>query len=1081
MAREAFIISGWTTIAADRDLTRKGALNIDATPQPGRSSNRADRARLRHHFFWKCCLSRLGPIFFVLSGVLLSHAAGQEPQSSSANLMAQYEGKIVKSVELPGVLPEDRERLIRLLPQQAGQPFSRENIRESIRTLFASGRFADIQAEATRSGDAVVLSFITSPNFFIGAVNVDGAPKHPTPNQIVNAAKFQLGDRYTIDQLDRALENIRQLLQENGYYRFHVTADTTSDFATQQVNIEFHVRAGEQAHVGSLNITGSSRLSSAEVAEIADMHPGDRVTAARVSNSLQKLRKRFRKQSRVLAQISIAEQKYNPATNGVDYTFQIDPGPRVLIYAQGFRISHTVIKRDVPVYEENAVDDDLLNEGERNLLDYLQTRGHFDAKISFSRQSDPDTLRVIYNIDPGPLHRLVLVDITGDRRFLDVASLKSRMQVQTATRFLTHGKFSDDLLRQDVANLESIYRSNGYREVRISTKVDDNYEGVQNHLAVFVNIDEGPQTLVGTLRIEGNEKIRTSDFPQLNTREGQPYSEQNLATDREEILNYYFNNGFPNANLEITTAPSSQPNREDISFAIHEGDRFTVNRVMIGGLDHTREYIVQREIQVHPEDPLSQQDLLNTQTKLYDLGIFSQVDTGVQNPQGTDPEKNVLVQVREANRYTFTYDAGLEFQTGLPAGTSAPQGETGVSPRVGLDITRLNFLGRDQTVTFQSHVGRLQQRGVISYQIPQVFGNENFRWIFSTLYDNSSSVATFTSRRLEGQIQLRQQISRPSSITYRFDYRQVKASRFSPDFSANLVPIYSAPATVGGPGLTYVRDKRDNPLESTKGNYFTLDAFASSGYFGSEADFGRILAQNSTYQAFGGKGLAGHQFVFARSTTIGLEQPVSGSRILAPGACGTNSSGQASQENPCSGIAIIPLPELFFAGGGNSLRGFGLNQAGPRDPQSGFPVGGSAMFINNLELRFPPVSLPFLGQGVGFAIFHDMGNVFTAPHDMLTGLLRWHQYSLPTCPVSATNEDCLLGFDNHGYDYTSHTLGVGVRYKTPIGPFRFDFGYNLNPTRYLQNFNPPGSNAIPNLVPQQLRHFNVSFSIGQPF
>jgi outer membrane protein assembly factor BamA len=142
-------------------------------------------------------------------------------------------------------------------------------------------------------------------------------------------------------------------------------------------------------------------------------------------------------------------------------------------------------------------------------------------------------------------------------------------------------------------------------------------------------------------------------------------------------------------------------------------------------------------------------------------------------------------------------------------------------------------------------------------------------------------------------------------------------------------------------------------------------------------------------------------------------------------------------------------------------------------------VGGTALFINNLELRFPAASLPYLGSGFGFAIFHDMGNVFTAPHDALKGMLRWHQPDPAQClPSSTTNTQCIINFDNSGYDYTSHAVGVGVRYKTPLGPLRFDFGYSLNPTKYflLDNTNP-----TPAVLKQTLRHFNVFFSIGQPF
>ena len=147
-------------------------------------------------------------------------------------------------------------------------------------------------------------------------------------------------------------------------------------------------------------------------------------------------------------------------------------------------------------------------------------------------------------------------------------------------------------------------------------------------------------------------------------------------------------------------------------------------------------------------------------------------------------------------------------------------------------------------------------------------------------------------------------------------------------------------------------------------------------------------------------------------------------------------------------------------------------------------MGGTALFVNNLELRLPPVSLPYLGEGFGFAIFHDMGNVFTAQHDMVKGLLRWHQPEPAKClvpPNNTANQGCLNWFNNNGFDYTSHAVGLGLRYRTPIGPMRFDFGYNLNPTGYLQenldkNGHPTGTYIAPHLG-----HFNVFFSIGQPF
>jgi outer membrane protein insertion porin family len=1018
---------------------------------------------------------------------LPTDVAAQEAQTAT-EVSANYEGKIVLSILLPGVPERDRDHFLELLPQKAGEPLDRGLVGDSIRALYATGRFSDIQAEVAPSGEGIVLTFKTAANFFVGAVNVEGAPTRPDANQIVNSSKFQLGELYTRDKLSRALENIRQLMQENGYYRARVTAESTANASTQQVDILFHVTAGAPAHVGEVKVTGSSGLSSGDVQGIAHLKQGDRITSSRVSDALRRLRKRFQKQSRALAQVTIAEQQYQAASNSVDFTFQIDPGPVVVIYATGFHISRGVMKKEIPVYEEDAVDDDLLNEGKQNLLDYMQTRGHYDATVSIRKESDAKTLRVIYQIDPGPVHKLVLVEITGNKQFLDTAKLRSYLEIQPSGRFFNHGRYSGSLLKSDVATLEGLYRSNGFREVKIETKVDDNYRGVENRLAVHIHIDEGPRTLVGEVQLAGNKKISASSLPELSTEAGQPYSELDLANDRERILNFYFNHGFPNATLDIATKPSTEPNREDITFTINEGELFTVNRVMVAGMEHTRDYVVHRELQVKEGQPLSQQDLLDTQTRLYDLGIFSQVDTGVQNPEGTDPRKDVLVQVQEAKRYTFTYGAGLEFETGLPAGSTNPTGATGVSPRVELDVTRLNTFGRDETLSFQSHVGRLEQRGLISYTIPKLFDSDKFKLIYTIFYDNSLDVATFTSQRLEGRIDLRQQFGNsgvepgtrigPNSITYRFEFRRVKATDFASGFSGGEIALLSLPATVGGPGFTFIHDKRDNPLESTRGDYFTLDAFSASHYVGSESDFGRALAQYSTYYALG-KGKPGHQFILARSTSIGLQQPFRGTRVVPPGACPVNPQTLVTE---CQGFSLIPLPEQFFAGGGNSHRGFGLNQAGPRDPSSGFPLGGTALFVNNFELRLPQIALPYVGEGFSFAIFHDMGNVFTAPHDMLKGLMRWHQPNPQEClSGGTTNQQCFTAFNNSGYDYTSHAVGVGVRYKTPIGPLRFDFGYNLNPTSYFQGMFNPVTGLLKGYEAQRLRPFNVFFSIGQPF
>jgi len=166
----------------------------------------------------------------------------------------------------------------------------------------------------------------------------------------------------------------------------------------------------------------------------------------------------------------------------------------------------------------------------------------------------------------------------------------------------------------------------------------------------------------------------------------------------------------------------------------------------------------------------------------------------------------------------------------------------------------------------------------------------------------------------------------------------------------------------------------------------------------------------------------------------------------------------------------------LYAGGATSHRGFPINAAGPRDLLTGYPVGGTAVFVNTVELRFPAPILPVIGDNLGLVLFHDMGNVFTNISDVGPAFGRFHQPDSATCSQYSSNANFAGVCD---FAYFSHAVGLGLRYKTPVGPLRVDFSYNLNPPYYpiIQDF----SDSLP--VPRlgQAGHFNFFFSIGQSF
>lgn len=991
--------------------------------------------------------------------------AKQTPQTNltpEVGGLAKYEGQIVRSIELRGIAGSKREMLSSLIAQQPGEPLDRKKLRESLQALFATGRFSDLQVEAEPAQpDGISLVFAATQNYFYGDINVDGTPSktNPKPHQLIDASKLDLGEVFSREDVERAVERMKKVLADNGYYQAEITYQLRPHDDTRQMDIDFRVVPGELARVGEIAIKGDTGLSPDKIWSLTKLKPGGKVKQEHVTRALERLRANYQKNNRLEAQVALINRQYHPESNRLDYTFQVEEGPTVAIVTEGEKISKGQMKKLIPVYQENAVDDDLLNEGRRNLRDYLQTKGYFDVNVEVARRPQgPDHLNIIYTIDPGQKHKLKAIKVEGNKYF-DTETIRERMTVQPSSLLLQNGRFSQRLLAGDLDFIKGLYQANGFLDAQVTSEVEEEYEGRKDDIAVIVKIKEGPQTRVQTLRLVGVKLVPVDRLMSCLTElEGQPYSETNVAADRDAVTYYYYNHGFPNVQFEAAAKPApTDPQRMDLTYKVTEGQQVFVDRVLIGGLEYTRPYIVNRQMRIGDGDPLSQIRMLDSQRRLYDLGLFNEVSMAVQNPDGQEPSTDVLFNLQEAKRWTFRYGGGIEFATGNIPTTNNPRGSTGVSPNGVLEITRLNMFGRDQTLTMRARVGLLTRRGLIGYDAPRLFHRENWRFNVTVFYDNTADVNTFSSARLEGSVQAEERYKRTTTLLYRMSYQRVQVDPNSLVIDPALKPLYTKPVLIAMPSFTYLRDTRDNPIDSHKGSYTIVDLGLATSALGSEANFGKVILQNATYYTFKKK------WVFARNTQIGIEHPYGTNNFLSLPPGGTTLPAEATS---------IPLPELFFSGGGNSLRSFSINQAGPRDLQTGYPIGGQGLFVNNLELRTPPVLLPYVQDNLGFVFFHDMGNVFDTSNHIISGMLRIHQPSIAACSPPGSKVPC-------NFSYNPQAIGMGIRYKTPVGPVRFDLGYNFNPTRYpIQNPTPPIQEQG---KVETLRHINFFFSIGQTF
>ena len=1038
--------------------------------------------------------------------VLPSYAAIQEktevkvqPVPNSPDLDG-WAGLPVEAIRFEGVSQDTLDPLPVQLEQQPNTPLDPAKMRASLRRLYATGLYRTISVDGQRQGEGVVLIFKGTPTLFLGRILVRGVKNSRLNTQLSYSTRLNPGTPCTEQKLDRAEKLLQQTLQQNGYYQGKIVRHTAIDSTNSEVDVQFNVSTGRQARVGDVAVEGDSGMTVPAFRKRAKLKAGSKVNLDTVSHALTSLRKHYQKQQRLEANVSLASSQYQKPANHLNYSFDADRGPIVKIVVEGAKLSNGKVKNLVPVYSEGTLDEDLLNEGSKRIRDYYQREGYFNVKVTHTTVAKDGVTHITYNVSLGARDRIEAVNIAGNGYF-GAWLLRERISVEPASFLVPHGIYSQALQEADVNAITALYQSNGFNDVKVTPEVREAAKQPkkgETSLIVTYRIVEGPQQRVGDYRIDGVSPAQLAAIqPRLTLLPGQPYSGSNLAQDRDTVAGYFLDNGYDHANVTLQQSPSPRdPSLIDITMHVVPGDQIFVRKVLTSGLKYTRPSTVRHYILVHPGDPLDQSKLLESQRNLYNLTLFNQVTTAVENPEGEEPRKNVLVQFDEARRWDVTYGGGFQAQTGTPSTncpnplslialginpntySCSPNGKFGVSALVELDVSRINLWGRNQSLNFKSEYGSLEQQFTLNYSAPRFFDHPGFDFSFGGGYINAQNVITFASSTSEGDVRMTQRANLKDTLIYQLSYRRVKVDPNTIQVAPNLIPLLSEPVRVGGPELTWIHDtRRPEPLDAQSGMYNSVQIFATDNVFlSSEANYAHFDWSNATYYGLGRE----KRYVLARNTRFGME------RVF----------GEDKYES-------IPLPERLYAGGPESLRGFPLNSAGPRDSLTGFPIGGAGVFVNQLELRFPSPQLPWFGRSLGFVLFHDMGNVFNNSSDIWPSAIRIKQPHSYTCTAAAfltvaqqeqvtrsssTNRTGLCDFNDF-----SHTVGLGARYHTPIGPIRFDVGYNLNPPVYpvlvtYGNSNATNSSDL-NCYPNpnatqcwgQAAHFNFFFSIGQAF
>jgi outer membrane protein insertion porin family len=993
------------------------------------------------------------------------------------------------------------------LPIRLQKGLDPDQVAESIRTLYRSGDYADVRATSTPVSGGLRIDFVVRDQLFFNRVVIHGLVSPPTDASALAALQLPLGEPYQPEALTEGLERLREVLREEGLYAAEVSATPIPHPDNRQMDVIVDVRPGARARISKLEVENGTEYRDAEIVARSKLKVGKELTSARINRGAERIRNFLVKRGHLNARAVVHRGQYDAKTKTVDLRFEVSEGPRVRIAITGAKFSSGTVRKLVPVYQEGAVDTDLLEEGKRNILERMERDGYFDAEVSYEQSTNEVQLAgnrkeseqvITYKVERGDRHKLLGIEISGNHYF-DTELLRSRLQI-FGKAFATRGRFSRRLLEGDRDSMRNLYLANGFLDAQVDAQALDNYHGEEGDLLIRFVIQEGKQTRVGSLEINGVKAFsQDALLGVIASTPGQPYSEFNVTTDRDNILALYFNDGYPQAKFTATaehvlaesqpaastptTSPPSQEaasakrqngNRNNhptgpppgdlmrLSYRIDEGPQTRVRKIMLAGYVHTRPGVIRREVRMKSDAPLREGEVVESQRRLYNLGVFNRVTIQPQNPNGADMDKDIVVLVEEAKRYTLAYGGGFEVQrlasTSDPAGSQVQAAVRGI-----LEISKLNFTGRGDSLSLKLRGSTIEDRALLGYNHPNTFSNPRLSFQATIYTERTQDINTFNETRYEGSLQLNDQLTPRTSLLYHYTFRKVLVSNLSTHISPEEIPLFNAPTLVSQFGATWVRDARDNPADATKGNFNSADFSIADTGIGSSASFFHFYYQNSTYYPIR------RRFSFARSLRIGILQPYRDTVSL---------SFPAPTTLPLP--TVIPLPERFFAGGGTSLRGFALNQAGPRDAITGFPVGGQALLVLNQEFRFP-MRLPFIGTALGGALFYDGGNVYSR-----LSRVTLRPYSPKPLFDPANPTQCQFNCTNE-LNYFAHTVGLGFRYATPVGPIRIDLGYQINRPSFVAPICPKGVMSVDCQQGQfgfratRLPGFQIFFNLGSTF
>jgi len=895
--------------------------------------------------------------------------------SGPAPVRSDLFGKIIQRIDYSSDLPLNRSHYDPYLGIKPGEALTRTGVKRAIQFLYESGRFSAVGVEAVPSGDSVEIVFRLRHNYYFNRFSLEGT-LDLKGRSLWEWVSLPIGQRFTELRLEEARQAVLQFLKERGYFLAQIQARAVVDENNRQVDTTFEVQPGRLAIVRSLKASGIPPSDAEKVLRQFGFRVGQRYDRGRLNTRLDNLRKQFMKRG-FLAAVAQVTESFDAAANAVDLMLTVSNFGKMKVVVDGFKIDKDQLRRLLPILTGEGIDRGILDEGLENLKEHLRNQGYSEADVQIRESVDDSGVRVFhYRIVPNHRVTVSYIRFKGNRTIPDREML-ALLQIQPRA-FSPETAYSAALLEEDVNSLKSLYESYGYLNARITPLVES--VDKEKKVGITYFCEEGPLSRIRSLEISGNSAWTTADLmSRIRLAPGKPYSPALAEQDRQSLLSAYNDRGYLWAQVAVQVGSPDEAQTYPVEFRIQEGIQSVVERILVLGNERTRSSVIENKIRLRENEPLSLGKMLQTQQALYGLGVFDQVRVAQRNADAAVPFQDVVIRLQESKRFTVRYGLGYQERERV---------------RGTLEFTHVNLLGLARRAQIRIRGSSIEQQALLSLQQPQ------FRDVpvdsYLTFSAGHKKEVSFDSRRFSASYQFSHPVADHSWGMLRYNFRNVRI--LNPQIPESSLGREDSPRNFSTFSAAFVSDSRDEFLDPTKG-FFSSTDFGFTPRFLSSQSFVTFFSQNSYYRRLP------KAFQLAASVRFG--------------------AGHSLEKGP-----DLPISERFFAGGSSSIRGFDTDYAGPLDPGTNKPLGGNALFVGSMEIRFP------VFRFIHFAGFYDTGNVFRTLSDI-------------------------------GLNGFSHTLGGGLRIKTPFGPLRADYGYNTN--------------LSPDLRRRGLNPGHLFITVGPPF